>query len=484
MVSETAPAAAPGVCEATTSPAPAGHDHRRASFGGLIVARMASRPYSSVMGTYLTLLVASRASSALTIFLALSAHRVIAAITYPVAGRLSDRTTANLGRRVPYMVGGLLTMGAAVWLMTIVESYWALALAVLIARQASVFNWLARFTSVPDIFGRSRWALALASVFVTSILPSAAILAVIRFTWDQDDPSTWNLTFRLAAVGLFVGAIVVALFVREAPASRTAARIARQKSWVQEVRDLLAVPNAKVLIATGALLIGAGAATGRLLPVWANRHMGVGGAELVDASVATTIGTVIAIPIGLWLGQRAHPRLLTVAACFFGAAVTVGHWYVTELWMFVAAAIVTVPLATAAILSVIPLVLKIIPRADNLGESVGMILGPTVLGSTLAGFLSAGLVDVVGDYRTIWLISGAFLGLAGLMLTRLVVAEEQRRANLGQLLRAARRLAGWSDSSGARGDAKGLVGRLFGGEVSDADVLGPSLSREPSTSGG
>ncbi len=466
MVSETASA------EPTAGPK---GDHRRASFAGLIVARMGSRPYSSVMGNYLSLLVASRASSALAIFFALSAHRVIAAITYPVAGRLSDRTTANLGRRVPYMVGGLVTMGAAVWAMTLVQSYWALALAVLVARQAAVFNWLARFTSVPDIFGRSRWALALASVFVTSLLPSAAILAVIRFTWDQDDPSTWNLTFRLAAAGLFVAAIVVAVFIREAPASRTAARLARDTSWRDEIRDVLAAPNAKILIATGALLIGAGAATGRLLPVWANRHMGIGGAELVDASVATTIGTVLAVPIGLWLGQRAHPRLLTVAACGFGAAVTFGHWFVTELWMFVTAAIVTVPLATAAILSVIPLVLKVIPRADNLGESVGMVLGPMVLGSTLAGFLSAGLVDLVGDYRTIWLISGGFLTLGALALTRLDVPEEHARANLRHLLREARRLSGGPRTPGAPDQPSGLAGRLFGGKVEDADVLGPNL---------
>jgi MFS family permease len=451
----------------------AGADHRRSSFGGLILARMGSRPYGSVMGNYLTLLVASRASSALAIFLALSGHRVIAAVTYPVAGRLSDRTTARLGRRVPYMVGGLATMGAAVWMMTVVDSYWALLIAVLVARQAAVFNWLARFTSIPDIFGRSRWALAFASVFVTSILPSAAILAVIRFTWDQDDPSTWSLTFRLAAAGLLIAAVAVALFVREAPAARTAARIARDTSWLDEVRDVLALPNAKVLVTAGALLIGAGAATGRLLPVWAHEHMGAGAPQLVDASVATTIGTIAVVPIGLWLGQRAHPRLLTVAACIFGAAVTFGHWFVTELWMFVAAAIVTVPLATAAILSVIPLVLKIIPRADNLGESVGMVFGPVVLGSTLAGLMSAALVDARGDYRIIWLVSGVFLVLTALVLTRLAVPAEHTRVSLRRLLDEVRRLA--HPAAAPASGERGIVGRLFGGRVDDRDVLGPNL---------
>lgn len=451
-------------------------DHRRSSFGGLIVARMGSRPYSSVMGSYLGLLVAARAGSALAIFLALSGHRVIAALTYPVAGRLSDRTTASLGRRVPYMVGGLVTMGAAVWMMTVVQSYWMLVIVILVARQASVFNSLARFTSVPDIFGRSRWALALASVFVTSILPSAAILAVIRFTWNQDDPSTWNLTFRLAAGGLFVAAVVVAVFVREAPAARTAARLAREKSWRDEIRDMLALPNAKVLITTGALLVGAGAATSRLLPVWATRHIGAGGPELVDASVATTIGTVLVVPIGLWLGQRAHPRFLTVTACLFGAAVTFGHWFVTDLWMFVTAAIITVPLAAAAILSVIPLVLKIIPRADNLGESVGMVFGPIVLASTAAGFLSASLVDFVGDYRMIWIISGVFLVLAGIALTRLDVPAENARVSLRRLLRAARRL---SMDPAAPGGGRGLRGRLFDGRVEDSDVLGAPPPPEP-----
>ena len=438
--------------------APAGRDHRRASFAGLTLSRICSQPFGLVMGTYLTLLVATRASSALAITFALTAHKYLSFLVFPIAGRLSDRTLARLGRRVPYLVGGLLVTAVAVWSFTVVDGYWPLVVAVVVAREAAVVQRIARFAITPDVFGRSRWIRAVASIAVVTVIPGAAILAVIRFTWKQDDPSTWHLTYRLAAIGLVLAAILVAALVREAPASHVAAERAARASWRDELRRVLALPNAKVLVVAGALLAAAGASTGRLFPVWANKVLGAGAPELVDLSVLTSgLAFVAALP-GLWLAGRAHPRTLAVAAAVVGGVATTAHVLVTELWMFAVLATIAVPFTVAAVAAGIPLLLRLVPPGESLGESVGMVAGPLALVTSIAAYASALLVDAFDDYRLIWLVAGAFTFGAAVALSRLVVPLGEERPDRRSLLARRKR------SGHGRGG-------LFGGTVEDADVL-------------
>ena len=438
--------------------APVVRDHRRASFAGLTLSRICSQPFGLVMGTYLTLLVATRASSALAITFALTAHKYLSFLVFPIAGRLSDRTLARLGRRVPYMVGGLLVTAVAVWSFTVVDGYWPLVVAVVVAREAAIVQRVARFAVTPDVFGRSRWIRAVASIALVTIIPGAGILAVIRFTWKQDDPTTWNLTYRLAAVGLVLAAVAIAALVREAPASHVAAERAARASWRDELRRVLALPNAKVLIVAGALLAAAGASTGRLFPVWANKVLGAGAPDLVDISILTSgLGFVAALP-GLWLAGRAHPRTLAVAAALVGGIATAAHVLVTELWMFAVLATIAVPLTVAAVAAGIPILLRLVPPGESLGETVGMVAGPLALVTSVAAYSSALLVDAFGDYRLIWLVAGAFTLAAAVALHRLEVPAGEERTDVRALLAGLRK--------GDRGR-----GGLFGGTVEDADVL-------------
>ena len=445
-------------------------DHRRSSFLGLTLARMGSRPYSIVMGTYLALLMAERTTSAIAITVGLTAHKYVSAVVFPVAGRLSDRTTAKFGRRVPYMAGGLATTAFAVFLFSVVHGYWPLVAVIVLARTASVFNLIGRVAATPDIFGRSRWILAVISVAVAGLLPGLLTLLVIRSTWDQDDPSTWNTTFRIAALGLAIAAVAVATLVRESPASRKAAEIAATRSWREEVRSFLDLPNARVAIVGAACLAAAGAAVSRLLPVWANQVVGIGGRELADSSVFTPVGSIMLVPPGLWLAGKVHPRTLAVVATTFGAVVTSLHVFVSSLPIFILSAIVTVPLSVAAIAAGVPLLLRLIPRADNLGETVGFLAGPVGVLTTAVSVATAGIVDIAGTYRVMWLVSGAFTFVAAIAFTRLVVPEGMERTNLRALVRDARRA---NESSGS------VVDRLFGGTVREADVLeGDVLGRQ------
>ena len=436
------------------------HDHRRRSFSGLTLSRVLSQPFGLVMGSYLTLLVAGRAGSALAITFAVTAHKYVSWLVFPIAGRLSDRTQGGLGRRVPYLAAGLAVAGVAVWAFTLVDGYWSLVAAIVVARSSSAVQRLARFAVTPDVFGRSRWIRAALSMSAATFLPGAAILAVIRFTWEQDDPSTWNLTYRLAAVGLVLAAVAVAVLVREAPASQVAAERAARSSWREELRRLLALPNAEVAIAAGALLAGAGAATSRLFPVWAGEVLGLGAPQLVDLSILTGTLAALAVPPGLWLAGHAHPRTLAVAAATFGAAATAAHVFVTEVWMLAVAATAAVPLATAAVVAGFPLLRRLVPPGESLGESIGLLAGPLALVTVASASLSAVLVDVTDDYRAIWLVAAACTLGAAVVLTRLEVPAGDERTSVRSLL------------AELQANHRRHPTSLFGGRVEAADVLG------------
>src|SRR5690349_7752377 len=109
-------------------------DSRRRSVVGLTLARMGARPSGIVQRTYIALLLASRVHGAFAITFGLTAHRYVTALVYPMIGRASDRTSARLGRRVPYMAGGLAVMAAGMWLLSTVPGYWPVVGAIVLIR--------------------------------------------------------------------------------------------------------------------------------------------------------------------------------------------------------------------------------------------------------------------------------------------------------------------------------------------------------------
>ena len=434
------------------------HDARRRSFVGLTLARMGFRPFTLVSETYVALLLATRVHSAFAITFALTVHRYVTAVIFPVVGRLSDRTTGRFGRRVPYMAIGLVVMAGAVWSLSVLPGYWLLVAAIVLARVAAVFHSTGQFTATPDIFGRSRWVRAALTVFVAGILPGLLTAGVIRATWHQNDPSTWAVTFRLAATGLLFAAVAVAVLVREVPASRTAAAIAARRSWREELADLADRPNAKVIVLGTALVLASIAAFTRLLPVWAEQVLHAGGNHQASASVLIVLGSVLMIPPGLWVSGRARPRTLTVAACVVGAALAAAHVLITQLALFVVLAVAAIPLTVAAVASLVPVLVGLVPRSDNTGEGFGLVAGPVAVVSLIASYLSAVLVDATGSYRVIWIVSAVFLAAAALVYRRLDLPDE--RTDLRAYLR------GRSSRSS-----------LFGGQVEDQDVLAGEVLR-------
>ena len=210
------PGAGPPVGRAPTGPIDAS---RVRSFIGLSIGLVGPRANLAVSGVVITLFVQQRASGALAVTFALTANRLLSWLTYPVAGRLSDRTKSRVGRRTPYMAGSLILMGAATWMFTVVQGYWLLVLFIVIARQAAAVFTLTNVAVVPEVFGRSRWIKALLLTTVLGTLASLLIKGTVIATWKQNDPATWNLPFQIAALIMVGVGITVLVLVREAPAA-------------------------------------------------------------------------------------------------------------------------------------------------------------------------------------------------------------------------------------------------------------------------
>ena len=385
------------------------------SFIGLSVGLVGPRANLAVSGVLITLFVQHRASGALAVTFALTANRLLSWITYPVAGRLSDRTKSRVGRRTPYMALSLILMGAATWMFTVVSGYWALVLFIVIARQAAAVFTLTNVAVVPEVFGRSRWLKALVLTTLLGTLASWTIKATVITTWKQSDPATWNLPFQVAAVILAITGLAVLALVREAPSAAAGAetdRTHRARPARDELRDILAGPNAKVLVA-GSLLFWAGTgSTAYVAILFFQKILHAGASAQTIAGLATGLPVfIIGIALGVPLSRFLTPMQLAIGAPLLGAALSGVQYFDTHLWQAVVLGYIGAPFVGAYLIVMAPLLLQLLPRAGGLGERLGVLLSPFNLVSVLLAYLAAITVDATGNYRLIWV----FPAVTGLM---------------------------------------------------------------------
>jgi Na+/melibiose symporter-like transporter len=402
------PEGSAGLPEPTPGRGTGGIDPSRVrSFIGLSIGLVGPRANLAVSGVLITLFVQQRASGALAVTFALTANRLLSWITYPVAGRLSDRTKSRVGRRTPYMAFSLILMGAATWMFTVVSGYWSLVLFIVIARQAAAVFTLTNVAVVPEVFGRSRWLKALLLTTLLGTLASWTIKATVITTWKQSDPATWNLPFQVAAVILAVTGLAVLALVREAPSAAAGAeadRTKRARPAGDELRDILAGPNAKVLV-TGSLLFWAGTgSTAYVAILFFQKILHAGASAQTVAGLATGIPVfMIGIALGVPLSRYLTPMQLAVGAPLVGSVLAGVQYFDTHLWQAVVLSYIGAPFVGAYLIVMAPLLLRLLPRAGGLGERLGALLSPFNLVSVLLAYLAAITVDATGNYRLIWL---------------------------------------------------------------------------------
>ena len=412
-------------------------DPRRvASFVGLVVSRLGPRSLQLVGGTFLTLLVASRTTSALAITFALTAHRLFLWLVYPLVGNLSDRTSTRVGRRVPYMAGALLTMAACTWLWTLAPGYWLLVLAILGTRLAASANQMTSIVAVPEVFGRSRWIRAGGSIWVVGFAVSVVLRGTVVATWNDADPATWNFTFRLAAIFMAVAGLAVILLVREAPGVAAAAPAVDEGLLRDRLREFVSAPAARPLLVLGAALAVAGGATSRLFPVYAERVLGATTAQLaVLPFIVAPLSLVVAV-IGAGSAGRLRRRTWVVLTGTGVTVVGIVGSTASSLWQPVAASVLLSGILIAGSVALLPMFLRLLPQRGSLGERLGLLAGPLSAAVVLGAYAAGVLVDLTGDYRTLWWITVAAGPVVAAAALGLRQPEAQARGGLGTLLRA------------------------------------------------
>jgi len=406
------------------------------SFVGLVVARLGPRAYGVVSGTFLALLVASHTRSLFAVTFALTAHRLVSWVSYPLLGRWSDGSHSRIGRRLPYMAAGLAVMGACTFFYPDAGSYWALVALLVVARQARVAYSLPNIAVTPEVFGRSRWIRALIAVGIGGLVVGISVRLTVLATWKRGDPTTWAPAFRLAAAFMILGAIALVVLVREAPAARALEPDPRLP-WREQLRELLSTPNARVLAATALLGLAASGTTDRVYPVYAEHVLGASGGDLaVSGFVAGPLSLLFGVPIGLLLASRLSRRTIAWAAPLGGALGAFAHLFVTTLWQSVLIGVLATPLLVAVLVSIGPFVASLVPRSGGMTERIGVLVGPSALVGVAASYLSALTYDhVVHDYRVIWAFAAVFTGLIAVPLVRLRVPVGHERADVRAMLR-------------------------------------------------
>jgi Na+/melibiose symporter-like transporter len=446
---------------------------RLRSFIGLSIGLVGPRANLAVSGVLITLYVQHRASGALAVTFALTASRLLSWLTYPVAGRFSDRTRTRVGRRTPYMGASLVGMGVCTWMFTVVHGYWPLVLFIVLASQAASVFTLTNVAVVPEVFGRSRWIKALLLTTVLGTIASLTIKGTVITTWKQNDPSTWNLPFQVAAAIMVAVGVCVLVLVREAPAARRGAeadRGRRARPAREELRDILAGPNAKVLVA-GSLLFWSGVgSTAYVAILFFQRVLHAGASAQTVAGLATGlpvffIGIGLGIPLSRWL----TPMQLAVGAPFVGAALSGVQYFDTHIWQAVVLSYIAAPFLGAYIIVLAPLLLRLLPRAGGLGERLGLLVSPFNLCGVLLAYVAAATVDATGNYRLIWLFPAA-TGLAhGVINCWLKIPT--RRASSPDMVK---RLWEWSvvqaESMAETGIVTGLLAAPLLGVVTEEDA--------------
>ena len=452
-------------------PATSAVDRRRLrSTVGMALGIVGPRANLAVSGVLLTLLVSSRASSALAITFALTANRLVGWIAYPLVGRASDHTEGRAGRRAPYMAAGLVVMGACTWAYTVVPGYWALVALVAAVKTASVIFGLSNVAAVPETFGKSRSIKAAAVIGVLGAVVSLAVKGTVLATWKTGDPATWNLAFRMAGAIMIGAAVVVLLLVREAPALRERRHrpSRRPGHWRAELGRTLAQPNARVLV-TGILVFWAGlSATGYLAVVYFQRIQHAG------AGVQTVAGWVMGAPVvlvglagGYGLSRVLTRRQVAVLTPAVGAVVSLLQFLSTHIWQTVVIAFLGAPLFSAFVISLAPMLLQLLPREGGIGELLGKLVAPFSAFAVVFSFLAAWAVDASGSYRVIWLFPAVAGVLQAVVMCWLRVPPGAERPALAGL---PTRVSDWFLEQ-VSGEGRALLG----GEVTAADADADSL---------
>ncbi len=335
---------------------------------------------------------------------------LVATVAHPVFGRLSDRTSTRLGRRIPYaLVGVPLTALVLFAIPSAGHTGWLLALFLLHALVASICS-VPLLSLVPDsVDPRARGRVMSVSMIGTG-LGAIAIQLVGKLVWESD----FALVYYASAALLLVGALPPLFFLREGTVAPPPP-VAGPSWWLETLR--LERPLALFLLSASLRYLGTGLVMTYLtLFAATDLDIGVGDAALAIAA-SGLLRLALALPAGRLSDVYDRRRLLLAATWIVALAHLATGLLVASLWhlyaiLGLAAAAGVLEMAAGG-----PLFMDLMP-AERRGELMGVNL---VLQNVLRGLgaLAGGMAFAwTGSYRAVFPAAAACFALSALVLVR------------------------------------------------------------------
>lgn len=132
---------------------------------------------------------------------------LVALLIQPLIGRWSDHTHNRWGRRAPYLSGGTIGLGLALFLIVTADTLWLLVIAAMLASASSNTTQSAWQALIPDRVPKSQHGTAAGLKTLLELIGAVAGVAVAGVTLTQGN--LWGAP--LAAIGLFVAILLITL---------------------------------------------------------------------------------------------------------------------------------------------------------------------------------------------------------------------------------------------------------------------------------
>lgn len=413
-------------------------DKRRfRSLIGIVSAQLGQRAYSTVNGLLLTILVASRTSSAVAITFAITSGRLLNWFTYPIYGRISDRSKTKVGRRTPFIGIPMIVMGIGVILLPYTKGYWPVVIILLFIRQASTAQTLGGIAVVPETVGRSRWIRAIILIVIGAVIINSIVKVNVMLTWNQSKISTWASSFKIAGIFMIAAGLLVLLLVRESKAAGQLAQaeLSKKETPIFEVIKSIFKNQGAPQILGGAFIFWMGiGATVTLGAIFFEKIChATAGTQTAAGIVSLVALIIIGLPLGILISKRFTRHQIAMFCPLIGSLVFLAQYFINNIWYSVIISAIGSPLLVGYLIAITPLLIKLMPPAGGFGERIGIFFSPFTFISIFGGFLASIAVDRYHNYRLIWLFPFAAGIIHFVIMIFLKNKYKDTKANISRL---------------------------------------------------
>jgi MFS family permease len=343
----------------------------------------------------------------------------VSTILNPLCGALSDRTVARMGRRLPWVLGGLVAAIVSMVLLAAAQSVWSMVLAWALA-QAALNAMLAAITAtVPDqvparqrgtvggwlaiaqtagVVAGSGIAAATGSI-AAGYLTIAVVLALVSlpYCFDSRDLALPETARRPFSARAFLGSVWIS--PREHP----------DFGWAWLTRFLMNIGNALVIL---------------YLLYYLKDAIDLSDNEAEDGVFLLTglygvITVVTAIVGGIWSDKIGRRKPFVIwSGLIAAAALMVLALASTWATAVVGAVILAIGFGTYTAVD-FAMITQVLPAADDRAKDLGVINIANALPQVLAPGIAAAVLALDLGYSGLYLVAAAASVLGSVLVTRI-----------------------------------------------------------------